>query len=90
LKVCREGERAGGAADGDDFVFGRLAHYFNRAFIEFRQFSQEQYATMCRAGFAKNGKSTVQVSISRLFYDAADQKPCQAENFKVQVPRNRL
>ena len=42
LKVRREGQRSLGAADGDDFIFHRLAHHFEDARPEFGELIQEQ------------------------------------------------
>ena len=41
LKIGWKCQRALGAADGDAFIFDRLAHHFQNAQSEFRQFVQE-------------------------------------------------
>jgi hypothetical protein len=44
--VGGKGQRASGAADGDDAVFERLAQHFERALVEFGEFVEEQHAAM--------------------------------------------
>jgi hypothetical protein len=43
LKIGGESQQAFGAADGDDFIFHRLAHHFEHALAELGEFIQEQY-----------------------------------------------
>ncbi len=49
LKISREGKRALGAADGDHFVFERLAQHFQHSGTELRQLIQKENAAVGQA-----------------------------------------
>ena len=55
LEVGREGQRALRPADGDGFVFHRLAHHLQHAHAKLGQLVQEEHAAVGQADLAGVG-----------------------------------